>query len=195
FAAPAAVIAISGFDIVYPRHFLVPMIFGYVAVGNQCVRGWQRGQAGRWAVAMLLAGFVGCNAVPVARLIAGGRSQDRAALFWIAEQTSGPVVTFSGDHDFRVEMVMVWFHGARNEPYFRSLGKSLKYVPKDAMRQEPDEGPAEGTEWRLLHSSSEWQAPPAAQIKDDRGIRYELVKTFPCSSISGWTWWVYHRSM
>src|SRR5436190_22797286 len=109
---------------------------------------------------MLLAGFVGCNAVPVARLVAGGRSQDRAVLFWIAEQTSGPVVTFSGDHDFRVEMVMMWFHAPRNQAYFHGLGKSLKYVPKDAMRQEPGAGPAEGTEWRLLHSSSEWENPP-----------------------------------
>lgn len=207
--APAGVIATSGFEYVYPRHFLVPMIFGYVAVGCQMARWWQRGNVGHGAVALLLAGYVGCNAVPVARLIANGRSQDAAALSWVVEHSDGSGMTISGEHNFRVGLPLmfyvvrndatfqtldkrkfdVWrlmFYMDWNESHFRSSGKDLKFVKRETY-------PPGGTDWRLLLSSSEWDPPRPAQIVDDFHNRYELVKVFPATSLSAFTWWIYRR--
>jgi hypothetical protein len=183
--APAGVIAASGFEYVYPRHFLVPMIFGYVAVGCQMARWWQRGRVVRVGVAALLAGFVVCNALPVTRLITQGRSQDAAAFSWIAEHSDEPVTTISGDHDFRVALPLTYYL-FRNEAILTSRGKELKYFERTGL-------PPSGTDWMLLHSSSEWDKPPPDMIVDQQRRPYKLAKVFPASSLCAFTWWIYRR--
>src|SRR4029077_2250689 len=92
FLAPAAVILISRYQYVYPRHFIVPMIFCYVAVGNQLARWLASGRPLRILAAGLLCAFGAWNLVPVARLIVSGRAQYSAAVRWMAEQSSGSEV-------------------------------------------------------------------------------------------------------
>jgi hypothetical protein len=183
--APAGVIAASGFEYVYPRHFLVPMVFGYVAIGCQMSGWFQSRRLGRFAVVALLTAYIACNAVPVTRLIANGRSEDAAAFSWVAEHSEGSSTTISGDHDFRVAMPLMYFL-FRNEASFKTSGKILHYVERESY-------PRTGTDWKLLHSSSEWDPAPPTQILDDFQNRYELVKVFPASSLSSFTWWIYRR--
>ncbi len=191
FAAPAGVIVISGFEYVYPRHFLVPMMFGYVAIGSQLANWFRRGKFGRCAAVVLLVGYVACNAVPVARLIANGRSPDDAALLWIADHSEGPVVTISGDHDFRVGFPLP-YHLLRNAEYLQSSGKRLEFVEKDES-QEKKNYPRSGTDWKLLHTASEWDKSPPALIVDMYQNKYEQVKVFPAGSLSGFSWFIYRR--
>lgn len=191
FVAPAGVIMLSGFEYVYPRHFLVPMIFGYVAVGCQFARWFQGALAGRVAVAGLLTAYVAFNAVPVVRLIENGRSLDAAALLWIADHSDGPQVTISGDHDFRVGFPFP-YHLIRNATYFKNTAKRLEYVENDT---DPERRtyPRSGTEWKLLHSASDWDVPPPAQVVDIYQNKYKREKVFPATSLSGFTWYIYRR--
>ncbi|MGE5191787.1 MAG: hypothetical protein ACM3U2_04750 [Deltaproteobacteria bacterium] len=184
FLAPAAVILVSRYEFVYPRHFLVPMIFCYVAVGNLLARWIAAGRAGRILAAGLLGAFGLCNLVPVTRLIIEGRAQYSAAVRWMAEQSSGPEVVLGGDFDFRNSTVAA-FYAAQNADVYQGRGKQFVYVTH------ADSGP-QGVEWYLQHSFA-GDPPRPATWTDRYGNVYDLVREFPAGSISGWNWWLYRR--
>ena len=183
--APAAVLAVTGHAFVYPRYFLVPMIFGYVAVGSLLARWFHGGRIGRTVVSLLLVGYVACNLSPVVRLIGLGRAQYSPAVRWMAEHTSGPAVTVASDHDFR-NLYVAYFYAERDARAYHDSGKQLVYVTKEQYSPQ-------GTEWFLLHSFS-GDPPPPDSFPDPYANKYELEQVFPAGSISGWTWWLYrHR--
>jgi hypothetical protein len=184
FLAPAAVILISRYQYVYPRHFIVPMIFCYVAVGNQLARWLASGRAWRVLAAVLLCGFGAWNLVPVTRLIVAGRAQYSAAVRWMAEQSSGPEVVVSSDFDFRSGTVAA-YSSAQNADVYEQMGKRLTYVPRAKI------GP-QGVPWYLQHNFI-GDPPHAATWTDSNGNVYDLVRAFPAGSISGWNWWLYRR--
>ena len=185
FVWPAVVLAVTGHAFVYPRYFLVPMIFGYVAVGSLFARWFQAGRFGRSAVSLLLVGYVACNLVPVVSLIGQGRGQYSTAVRWMAEHTAGPAVTVASDHDFR-NWLVAGFYADRDSQAYSESGKTLVYVNQT-------EYPGQGTEWFLRHSFSGESAPPDS-LTDPFGNKYELVQVFPSGSISGWTWWLYRHT-
>lgn len=187
FVAPAAALLSpwAQYQVIYPRYFLVPMLFAYVAMGTSAiVSELARVRARRWTVGMLLAAFVTCNLVPVARLIAGGRGQYAAALRWIAEHSAGPVVTLASDHDFRNTLVIEYYLGRESRAY-ANRGEQLVYFRREQF-------PADGTEWFLLHSFS-GDPPHPGEFTTPGGIPYRLEHVFRCQSVSGWSWWLYRR--
>ncbi|MBS0264651.1 MAG: glycosyltransferase family 39 protein [Planctomycetes bacterium] len=185
FVAPAGVIAASGFQFVYPRHFLVPMIFAYVTSGCLLAAWWRRGKVGRSAVVLLLGAFCLLNALPVARLVIGTRSPDADAFRWVAEHSPQGPITISGDHNFRVGRPLIYFfvrHGAE----LKQQGKLLTFVDNTEV-------PAEGTDWLLRHTPSEWDLPHDSTTVDTKQNRYVLRQVFPATSLSGFGWWIYQR--
>jgi hypothetical protein len=183
--APGAVLAVTGHAFVYPRYFLVSMIFGYVAVGSLLARWFQTGRTGRIAVSLLLAGFAACNLAPVARLIHEGRARYSPAVRWMAEHTSGPLVTVAGDHPWR-NGLLTDFYADRDRQAYAESGKQLAYFD---MTQYPEQG----TEWFLRHTFG-GEPPAPDSFPDLFGNQFELVQVFSPGSISGWTWWLYRRS-
>ncbi len=184
FLAPAGVILISGYEFVYPRHFLVPMLFSYVAVGNQLARWLAEGRRSRAFAALVLAAFGISNLVPVGRLIVEGRAQYSAAVRWMAEQSPGPEVIAASDYDFRNSTVAT-FHAALNDDVYEGRGKRFVYVTKEQY-------PRQGTEWYLQHNFA-GDVAPSPTWTDPYGNPYDLVREFPAGSISGWNWWLYRR--
>jgi hypothetical protein len=184
FLAPAAVILISRYKYVYPRHFIVPMIFCYVATGNQLGRWLAKATAWRVLAAGLLCAFGAWNLVPVTRLVARGRARYSAAVRWMAEQTAASEVVLSSDFDFRNGTVAA-FSAAQNPDSYQNQGKRLVYVPRK------DVGP-QGVEWYLRHNFI-GDPPHAATWTDAHGNVYDLVREFPAGSISAWNWWLYRR--
>ena len=182
--APGALLAVSGHAFLYPRYFLVPVIFGYVAVGSQLVRWFQAGRIGPCLMSLLLVGYVTCNLAPVVKLIREGRGQYSRAVHWMAEHTAGPNVTVSSDHDFRNAWV-IEFHAERDVQAYSGSGKPLEYVYSQEHREQ-------GTEWFLQHRF-DGEPAPADRYTDSFGNKYELVQVFPAGSISGWTWWLYRQ--
>jgi len=182
--APAVVLAATGHAFVYPRYFLVPMLFGYVAVGCQLARWFLIGRFGRIAVLLLLIGYMACNLAPVVTLISQGRARYSAAVRWMAQQTPGPLVTVAGDHPFR-NWLLIDFYGNRDKAAHPESSKTFVYF---SMEQYPEQG----TEWFLRHTFSGDSAPPDS-FADPLGNKFALVQAFPPGSISGWTWWLYRR--
>jgi len=184
FLAPAAVILISRYQYLYPRHFIVPMIFCYVAVGNQLARWLASGRALRTLAAGLLCAFGAWNLVPVARLIVVGRARYSAALRLMAGETAGSEVTVSSDFDFRNGTVAVYC-AIQNGDVYERRGKRLVYVARN------DIGP-QGVPWYLQHNFI--GDPPLKETWTDAyGNDYDLVREFRAGSISGWNWWLYRR--
>jgi hypothetical protein len=201
FLAPAAAMLSpwSEKQVVYPRYFLVPMLFAYVAVGSGLFAGseprgghrpigWSLRHQGqvqlRWISTLVLAGFVICNLVPVVRLIAGGRGQYSAAIRWMAEHSAGPEITLASDHDFR-NTLMIEYYVVRESRAYRDRGSQLVYFQREKF-------PREGTEWFLLHSFS-GDPPHPSEFTTPTAVHYVLDRVFPSESVSGWTWWLYRR--
>jgi hypothetical protein len=182
--APGMVLGLTGHAFFYPRYFLVPMIFGYVAVGSLCARVFQGGRFARCTVSLLLVCYVVCNLAPVVKLIREGRGQYSRAVHWMAEHTAGPNVTVSSDHDFRNAWV-IEFHAERDVQAYPKGGKTLDYIYMTESRKQ-------GTEWFLRHSFS-GEPAPADSFMDSFGNQYELVQVFPAASVSGSTWWLFRR--
>jgi len=187
-AAPAVVLAVTGHAVLYPRYFLGPMIFAYVAVGLELSRWFRSGRIGSFLVTALLIGYVGCNLAPVVTLIREGRAQYSIAVRWIAEHTDGSVVSVASDHDFRNAWV-IDFYAVRDTQAYAARSKALEYASSDGYAAEQRKL---GTEWYLRHTFS-GDGAPADSFTDLSGNKYELVKVFPAGSISGWTWWLYQR--
>ena len=184
FLAPTGVILLSGYEFVYPRHFLVPILFCYVAVGNQLARWLAAAKLSRTIAIVVLAAFGFSNMVPVGRLVVEGRAQYSAAVRWMAEQSSGPDVVVAGDYDFRNSTVAA-YHVALNADVYDGRGKQFSYVSKENY-------PPQGTEWYLRHNFS-GDADLEPTWTDSYGNSYELLREFPAGSTSGWNWWLYRR--
>lgn len=183
-AAPAAVLALTAHDVIYPRYFLVPVIFAYVAVGCELARWRERGgRFGSAAVGAILVGYVACNLAPLVHLVAVGRGHYSDAVRWIGEHSTGPYITVSGDHDWR-NGAIAEFYARRDVRTFADKGKRLFYVER--KRYLP-----QGTEWFLFHSMN-GKAPRV--WTDPFGNKYDLVGVYPNGSVSGWTWWLYQRA-
>ena len=185
--APGAVLAVTGHAFVYPRYFLVPMTFGYVAVGSLFARWFQAGRFGRIAASLLLVGYAACNLRPVVKLIREGRGQYSTAMRWMAEHTAGPAVTVSSDHDFRNWLLVSFYDDRDSQAYFSEAASNFMYVPQ---RQQSVPGDPSGS---CGHSFS-GDPPFPDSYTDPFGNKYELVQVFPAGSISGWTWWLYQRT-
>lgn len=182
--APGIVLTATGHVFIYPRYFLVSMIFGYVAIGSLFGRWLQTGGLGRTTASLLLAAYVACNLAPVARLIGQGRARYTPAVRWMAEQTAGPNVTIASDHDIRNGW-LVEFYAKRESQSLSRSAKQFVYVTSTEYGQQ-------GTEWFLRHTFSGDPELPNS-LTDPFGNKYELLQVFPADSISGWTWWVYRR--
>jgi hypothetical protein len=182
--APGFVLAVTQHQFIYPRYFIVPMIFAYVAVGTLLARWFRSGHFGQAAATVLLTGYLACNFTPVMRLISHGRAEFSEAMRWMAENTAGAEVALASDHDFRNSMV-AFYHAGRTGQTYGDNDKKLSYIGQEQY-------PPQGAEWFLRHSFDGDVAPPD-RFTDPNGNMFELVKVFPARSISGWTWWLYRR--
>jgi hypothetical protein len=99
----------------------------------------------------------------------------------MAEHSRKDVVTISGDHDFRIPLVLQFY--ARE-----AMGeKRAQYLDHDSL-------PPDGPEWVVFHKESfENPAPPAASLHDKTGNDYDLAQTFPAAPLSGLHWYLYHN--
>ncbi len=173
--APGIFIAWKGGDYAFARHLLVSVPFILLGAALFLARLARRG---RWALAScaiaLLAFAVG-NGAQLRDFFRFGRGQYLEALTYMAENTEGPWVTISGDHDFR-ESTLVSFYGPR-----AGGGKMMVYL---------DEASIVPSEWAVTHDPSPDPRPPREWVSP-RGKTYELVRRFPYAGASGWNWFVY----
>lgn len=176
----AAMIVVAATDLVYPRHFLVPMACVLILLSHLLATLWRIGRWGKaaylGAVGLMLAG----NSIHIWSLLQYGRGSYEEAVAFL-QRESGDVVSLGSDHDFRNGMVLDY--------YYRRLPK-----PKPFAYYPSNQWPPQGPEWLLLHSF-EQPANPQPIIHPPGGRRYELVKVFPYYGLSGWNWILYKRAV
>jgi hypothetical protein len=180
---PILLIVIRGSDVIYTRHFIIGVAFLLILFSYVLASLYDRGRQYRVACLSLLAIYFLINGQLVITLHKYGRGHYREAIRFMADNTKTSLVTIGSDHDFQTPMVLE-FYGRE------SLGgKDTKYYQRDFW-------PANGPEWFITHKESfDLPTPPAMQLTDNDGHRYELVKIFPAAPLSGLHWFIYHNSL
>jgi hypothetical protein len=177
----AVVVAASGFELFYVRHFLPNAFFLLLLTTHVLAELSRRGRFGAAAAAVCVAAIVTGNVVHDAALLRWGRGGYQQALAFMRETSRERVVTVGSDHDFRNSTVLS-FYERRSAPD----AKPLAYIPGMGSW----EGPV--PEWILVQGEQE-AFTPRPSIRDDDGNVYRLAKVFPHSGLSGWHWVLYHR--
>lgn len=179
FILPAIGPGLSGFSLLFPRYFIISAAAALLLVGYALTRIWVRGGGWRVASLVLLALFLGGNALHVVRLGRDGRGQYQAALRYLAERTPTEAISLCSDSDFRNGTLIRYYATAAG------TGRRIRYYPGDRV-------PRAGTQWLIIHRLDGGVAPPEA-VTDPWGNGYVLEKVFPHAPLSGWDWFVYRR--
>ena len=179
FVSPATGGLLGGFDLLFPRYFIISAVASLLLASYVLSRLWTRGGAWRGGTLLVIALFLVGNGIHVARLVRDGRGQYRAAMRHIAQVTPSPVITVTSDHDFRNTMVLN-HHASALGP-----GRRLRYVNRHEVT-------AGGVDWVLLHRL-DGEKPPADVSSDRYENRYRLDAVFRHAALSGWDWFVYRR--
>lgn len=178
---PVLLIIVRGSNVIYTRHFIISIAFLLILFSYVLASLYERGGPYRLGCVALMAIYFLINGQFVTTFFKYGRGHYRDAIRFMAENTKYPRVTIGSDHDFQTTMVLQ-FYG--QEP----LGaKDAKYFPQDSWS-------GSGPEWFICHKESfENPMPPAGLLDDNKGHRYELVKTFPSAPLCGLHWFIYHN--
>lgn len=167
------------FQLLFPRYFILSAILVVLLAGYVGASAWRGGRAARLAVLTALALVLAGNAWHSLRLGRDGRGQYRAALHFLADASTAPVVAVTADADFRNRPV-IGYHVATS-----GLGRRIRYVPEDRV-------PQSGVEWFLVHRL-DGGPRPTESVTDRWGNAYQLAKVFPHAPLSGWDWAAYRR--
>lgn len=164
----------------FPRYFLISVLGCLFLLAAALANLYRRKRWGRWAFAGLLIAFIAANVGLTTRLIATGRGQYLAALRFMADTTSDPMLTMSSDHNFGTQKLIRFY--ASQLPSERPI----QYFDGDRW-------PPCGPRWLVLHryAESESATPPRRSVIDGHDFRLERV--FDTSILSGWQWWCYRR--
>jgi hypothetical protein len=176
----------------FPRYYLIPLVFFLLLLGDLLSRWARRGRRGRLAwIAVLLAIGVG-NGVQTARFLEHSRGHYLDGLRYMVDQTEAAVVSVASDHPYRNPVVMGFYE--RYLPAGRRLEHvGERYVPTATGVDHLGgvEWPAEGTEWFVVHTLA--RDPLPAEALEVRGVTYDLARSFDYYGLSGWHWIIYRR--
>ena len=158
----------------YPRYFLISVMFSLLATAGGLGWLWRQRTWGRPVYGTILTAFLIGNGLHIGGLLQHGRGQLLETLRYIAESDPHPVITLTSDHNHGVGMLVSFY--ARYLP----PGRELKYV-------ECQHWPAEPPTWLVFHvlEHSESTLGSEVEIPDD-GSRYRLERSYPAPLLSGW---------
>ncbi len=179
FVLPAAALLMYKPAVIYPRYFLVSMLFLQLLISWGLVQLFHRARHGKVLYVLFLIAILAGNAMATARLLAVGRGGYQAAVRFMLEHASDNELTVGSDHDFRNGLVLQY--------YFQRSG-SHRRLAYYSLGQWPQAGP----EWVLIHSQ-EANFEPRETLRDEAGNAYVLQAFFPYAGLSGWHWAVYRN--
>lgn len=179
FVLPAAALLTTRPAVIYPRYFLVSMLFLQLLITWALVRLFHRARHGQILYVLIMGGILAGNAMATARLLAVGRGEYQAAVRFMLQHASDTDLTVGSDHDFRNGLVLQYYFLRSGSP------RPLVYY---SLGQWPQAGP----EWVLLHSQ-ETTFSPRETLQDESGNAYWLQAVFPYAGLSGWHWAVYRN--
>lgn len=180
--APAALLAWTGREYIYPRYFLVNVYLMYLLAALAIGKTWDRRRVGtRWLVAGALAAWLSCNLLLSVQLWQVGRGHYKNALEYISANTRAGRAQIGSNQDFRSQVLVGYYAKylpAAQRPQLVSTSSVARFRP----------------EWLLSTISPyEWSELPAG-IAMAPGLEYGLVKQYPSAHLSGFAAGVYRRA-
>lgn len=170
-------VSMRGMETLFPRYFLVSMVFGYLLVavaGGVVIRRF--GRRGMIGVAVLLGCFAVGSLWQTTLFLRGTRGHYLDAVRYMVERSPGGVATVAGDNAFRTEML---------------LGFYAKYAPAGGSIVVTPLPPGGAPEWFVVNT-------PQAGVEPQRqlfigGVPYVFDREFTYRGLSGWSWYVFRR--
>lgn len=179
FVVPALALLVTRPAVIYPRYFLVSMLFLQLLISWLLVRVYRGTRYGKLLYVGLLVAILAGNALATSRLLTHGRGGYQAAVRFMLERSSDRELTVGSDQDFRNGLVL---------RYYLSRSGDQRGLVFHELGQWPPIGP----EWVLIHSQ-ETLFTPLRIVTDHSGNEYDLQAVFPYSGLSGWHWAVYRN--
>jgi hypothetical protein len=169
------------------RYFMISVAASLVLLSSGCAALLRRGVVGLGIGLTLLAIFVAGNAVNTGNLLRFGRGQYLAALRFMEKNSGGREVVITSDHDFRNAMLVNYYKRQLERP------DSTQYVDRVTLDEQyiRTNKRSLGAEWLIFHRFDLTKQPE--QVIDTYGNRYQLVKIYRYSDLSGWNWLLYHN--
>jgi hypothetical protein len=171
-------VSMRGMETLYPRYFLVSMMFAYLLAATAAGAVVRRyGQRGAIVIAGLLACFAAGSLYQTAYFLRGTRGHYLDAVRHMVERSPGGVATVAGDNPFRTDMLLGFY--ARYAP----AGGSVVVTPPP-----PDGAP----EWFIINTPQAGVEPPPQLVLG--GVPYQFDREFTYRGLSGWSWYLFRRA-
>lgn len=177
--APALLLIITRPAYFHFRYFIVCFPFYLLSLSILLARACRSERTIVRVLVLLVMGlYLTGQAYRIAPLLQYGRGGYRAIISTMAVQSTSDVITVASDHDFRNQMILSFYtrflRGPQRIEYFDQA--YLQYATP---------------EWFIVHDLDDSVAPrPSIVIPPDR--LYDLVRTEPSSTYSGFRWSLYH---
>jgi hypothetical protein len=180
FVIPSAICVIVRPEIIGARYFLVCAPFLILVVAQSLARLSDHGIVGRIAWGLALVAFTVGGVFSWGPLLRDGRGHYREAVEYMAAATAEPVLRVASDHDARNGLLLAYFaHGLPS-------GRRVDYVSHEDWA-------GRSFDWFIAHRMDDESPPP--QMIDLPPGQFSVVQHFGHGGISGWSWFVYRRSL
>jgi hypothetical protein len=173
--SPATFILITDPKVLFPRYFILPILFLYLLLSEFLARLWSKGHFNRLLSVSITICFVVINFYSIAKLISVGRGEYRQALEYITKNSAEQTIYYSSNPPLARTLDLIKFY----QPF---LEKKFSFVaPSAENNQYPN--------WILIHDQDLYSIP--SSTIEESGITYELREDFSYAGLSGWRWFIF----
>ena len=183
FGPPILVAALSP-PWLFPRYFLVPLLFLLLVAARSLARLWERPVWGRPTAAVILLLFLAGNVRQVVPFSQYGRGLASQAIRTLVDsRPSGEIFVTGQPVDLWSSLPITFYE------HVLGLGDRLHYVARADLR-EP--GRPAHMEWLIVQGLTGEAGPAAAMTLAGDG-QFVLAHAYPQYGPSGMVWWLYRR--
>jgi hypothetical protein len=184
FLAPLLMALLRQPSPLHVRYFSIALSFIHLLFGLGLSSLYRSGSAGKLLSLSLLALYLAANGWQLAKLAEYGRGGYSAATRYIYDNTRSPQILVSGDHEFRIPVVLQFMAKGVKE----TGAKEIFWLKRDSW------GKNDGPEWLITHRENldDPSAPPQ-RLFDVTGNGYDLMRAFPTAPLSGLHWYLYRN--
>ncbi|MGI9307765.1 MAG: hypothetical protein ACR2P6_00805, partial [Gammaproteobacteria bacterium] len=179
FILPFVLILLRQSDFFYVRYLTVFLPFLYLAIAAGLNTLLYRGVLAQFGVFATLALYIIGSTLHYRQLAEFGKGDYATAVDYLYESANGKPFTVGSDFDFRNKALLDFYSRYREDT------ARLAYVKLEELNER-------APEYFLDHSTSQ-TFQPAASMRLDSGVSYDLVKHYPFAGLSGWHWALYKR--
>jgi hypothetical protein len=178
---PCLLVIARGASLLYVRYFITGIAFALLLLSIPLASLWSHSARGRALCMALLLAYGIANGRCILILLRDGQGEYSDAVRIMMKQSTRPVITISGDLDFRINTVLQFYCGQllvdRKEHYY----SSGNWLPG-------------GPEWMVYQKESdEPPVPKRTTIADGQRNLYVLVKIIPAAPLAAQHWFLYHN--